>query len=332
MKKITLFFFVVSFFFRVTGQIGGTHTFEFLNLNTSPRIIALGGYLTSVIDDDVNNGVYNPSLINKSMLNNFALNYTNYYTDIAYGDAVYCFNLGNQSFLSSIKFVDYGQFIETNELGNEIGTFSAGEYVMSVGTSRIIDSLFRVGVNTKFAYSSLYELSSVGLLLDFGVTYIHPHRDLTASIVVNNLGYQIIPYYEGERESLPLEILIGISNRLAHMPLRWHLTFQHLETPDLGFENTNNTILYQNYDNFGYDILKHLVLGAEFLIHKNASVFIGYNNRRRYEMIIQDRKGVVGFSAGVSFKINRFHFNYARTSNHLSGAFNTFGIITNFKK
>jgi hypothetical protein len=332
MKKITLFFFIVSFFFRLTAQIGGTNTFEFLNLNTSPRIIALGGYVTSVIDDDVNNGVFNPSLINPSMLDNFALNYTNYYTDIAYGDAVYCFNVGKQAFLSSIKFIDYGQFIETNELGNELGTFRAGEYVMSIGASKVFDSLFHIGVNTKVAYSSLYRLSSVGVLLDVGATYIHPNRDLTASLVVKNLGYQIVPYYRGDRESLPFEVLIGVSNRLAHMPLRWHLTFQHLETLDLGFENTNNTLLTQNYDNFGYDILRHLVLGAEFLIHKNASVFIGYNNRRRYEMIIQDRRGLVGFSAGVSFKINRFHLNYARTSNHISGPVNTFGIITNFKK
>ena len=66
--------------------------------------------------------------------------------------------------------------------------------------------------------------------------------------------------------------------------------------------------------------------------HKNVNVFIGYNNRRRYEMIIQDRKVMVGFSTGISFKIKRFHFSYARTSNHISGAVNTFGIITNFKK
>ena len=101
----------------------------------------------------------------------------------------------------------------------------------------------------------------------------------------------MIPYYEGEHESLPFEILIGVSNKLAHMPLRWHLTFQHLETPDLGFENTsNNTVFHFNNNNIASDILKHFVLGAEFLIHKNASILLGYNNRRRFEMIIEDRK------------------------------------------
>ena len=78
--------------------------------------------------------------------------------------------------------------------------------------------------------------------------------------------------------------------------------------------------------------MRHIVLGAEFLIHKNASILFGYNNRRRFEMIIEDRKALVGFSCGVSFKIKRFHFNYSRTSNHFSGPVNTFGIITNLMK
>ena len=150
--------------------------------------------------------------------------------------------------------------------------------------------------------------------------------------MIKNLGYQVIPYYEGEHESLPFEILIGVSNKLAHMPLRWHLTFQHLEPPDLGFENTSgNTVFDLNNDNIASDILKHFVLGAEFLIHKNASILLGYNNRRRFEMIIEDRKGLVGFSAGISFRVKRFNFSYSRSSNHFSGPINTFGITTNFK-
>ena len=67
---LSLVFFVFS---PCIGQLGGLHTFEFLNLPTSPRIIALGGYPISVYDDDVNNGVNNPSVINEQMLNNIAL-------------------------------------------------------------------------------------------------------------------------------------------------------------------------------------------------------------------------------------------------------------------
>ena len=130
---------------------------------------------------------------------------------------------------------------------------------------------------------------------------------------------------------MPFEIAIGVSNKLEHMPLRWHLTFQHIETPELGFENSNNSIATIN-NNFGYSILRHVVFGSELLIHKNASIFLGYNNRRRFEMIIEDRRALVGFSCGFSFTINRFNFYYSRTSNHFSAPINSFGIITNFKK
>ena len=265
------------------------------------------------------------------MLNSTTLNYTNYYADIFYGDVGYSFNLGRNTFISSIKFIDYGEFIETDEYGNELGVFGAGEYLVALGSSKVIDSLFRVGLNAKIAYSSLYEIQSLALMLDLGVTYTHPDYDLNASLIVKNLGHQLIPYYQGEYEDVPFEILLGFSNKLAYMPLRWHVTFQHLEQPHLSVNN-NVSSMYLSNDNLATDILKHFIFGAEFLIHKNASILIGYNNRRRSEMIIEDRKGLVGFSGGITFRINRFHFNYSRTSHHFSGPINTFGIITSFKK
>lgn len=330
MQKLTVFFLFFILCFSSFSQIGGDNTFNFVNLNTSPRAIALGGYLHSVIDADVNNGVYNPALINSSMLDNLSLNYTNYYADIFYGDASYCFGLAGQNFITSVKFIDYGQFQETNSLGDYIGSFTAGEYMLSLGSSKLIDSLFHVGLNTKIAYSSMYDLNSVALFVDFGVTYAHDNRDLTASFIVKNLGYQVTQYYDGNRESLPFEISVGVSNKLAHMPLRWHFTLQHIETPNLSIDNPSLT--YVNNDNVIAHILRHVVLGAEFIVHKNVSLLFGYNNKTRYEMIIEDRKGLVGFSTGLSVQIKRFSFYYSRNSHHLSGPINTFGLITNLKK
>tara|TARA_Y100001968_G_C19388754_1_gene734348 strand:+ start:464 stop:1426 length:963 start_codon:yes stop_codon:yes gene_type:complete len=313
-------------------QLGGASTFEFLNLNTSPRIIALGGYVGPVIDGDINNAIYNPSIINQDMNNKVNFNYVNYYSDISYGDIGYCFKFYNYNIISSMKFVDYGQFVETNEFGQEIGSFNAGEYVFSIGSSRPVkDSLFFIGLNTKFAHSSLYQFNSSAILFDFAVTYSHPEKDLTTSIIFNNIGYQFIPYAEGNQEPLPFEIALSISSKLEYMPLRWHLTLQHIETPDLFFDNPNSDFTEIN-NNFGYSLLRHVVFGSELLIHKNASILLGYNNRRRFEMVISDRKGLVGFSCGISFRVKRFHFSYARTSNHYSGPINTFGIVTNFNK
>ena len=330
-----LFLFLFQFFtFSSYAQIGGGNTFEFLNLNTSPRVIALGGYLNAVVDGDINNGIYNPSLINSMMSNKMNLNYTNYYSDIFYGDAGYCFSLRDQKIITAIKFIDYGDFTETNALGHVIGSFTAGEYVFSLGTSEsILDSLLYIGMNAKCAYSSLYEVNSTAVLLDFAITYEFPKKDIVTSLIVKNVGRQITTYHENTQEPLPFEISLGISNRLKYVPLRWHLTFQHLETPNLFYINSNNSDSIQvNNNNFGYNMLKHIVFGSELLIHKNVSILLGYNNRKRFDLAIADRRGLVGFSCGFSFRINRFHFYYSRASYHYSGPINSFGIVTNFKK
>tara|TARA_B100000902_G_scaffold372324_1_gene399248 strand:- start:926 stop:1924 length:999 start_codon:yes stop_codon:yes gene_type:complete len=315
----------------IYSQLGGVHVYNFLNLNTSPRILALGGYLASGLDDDINYGIYNPALIHSMMTNTMSLNYTNYFTDISYGDVGYCFAINNkQNIVASIKFIDYGEFIETNEFGQELGQFTASEYLFSVGSNKyFLDSALSCGVSTKILYSSFYELNSLGVLVDIAAQYKFSRKNVSVNFILKNLGYQVIPYYEGNRESLPFEVIFGVSNQLAHMPLRWHLTFQHIETFDLGYDYTAPI---SSSTHFGYKLLQHVVFGGELLLHQNFTLLFGYNNRKRSEMIIDDRKGMVGFSLGTSFQIKRFKFNYSRTLHHFSGPINSFGIVTNFKK
>ena len=88
-------------------------------------------------------------------------------------------------------------------------------------------------------------------------------------------------------------------------------------------------ILTEDKANFGEEFMRHIVLGLEFLITKNLNFRLGYNNRNRNEMMILDRKAMVGFSYGFSFKLNRFKFNYGRSLNHFSGPVNSLGITTN---
>ena len=328
--KVFLFF-VIAPIYLFYGQIGGDNTFDFVNLNTSPKIIALGDYVLSVIDDDLNNGICNPATINYLMNNNLVLNYTNYYADVMYGNIGYSFKVSDYQLVTSMQFIDYGSFTETNDFGQEIGHFSAGEYLFSVGSSTLVlDSLFSVGANVKFGYSSLYELSSSACLLDMGIVYNFRKKNLTASLLMKNLGYQIIPYYDNNREPLPFELVLGLSSKLKYMPLRWHFTLQHIETPDL---NSSHMISNQFNDNsVGYSILRHFVLGAELLLHKNVNLLFGYNNRTRFEMIIEDRKGLIGFSCGFLLKIKRFSLMYSRASHHLSGPISSFGISTNLNR
>tara|TARA_Y100000994_G_C15700773_1_gene444958 strand:+ start:3008 stop:4033 length:1026 start_codon:yes stop_codon:yes gene_type:complete len=332
-NKICIIFILFSINSLLYSQVGGINTFEFLNLNTSPRSAALGSSLQSVIDGDLNIGIYNPASINLDMNSSIVLNYTNYYADINYGNFGYSFSLLNRQFISALKYIHYGVFDETNEFGQYVGTFKAGEYLMSLGTSNFfLDSLMSVGLNTKFAYSSFYEFSSIAILFDLGVIYNLKNHNLSISFLIRNLGHQLVPYYKDHYESLPFEISLGITNRLAHVPLRWHLTLKNLETPDLSYDNYASFSNQINYNNLAYSILQHVTFGAELLIHNNINLLFGYNNRTRFEMVIEDRKGMVGFSYGFSFKIKRFELTFSRVSHHLSGSLNSFGILTNLRK
>ena len=323
--RFYLFLLIFYFSYCCFSQIGGVNTFSFLDLNTSPRIIALGGY-ANVLDEDLNLGVYNPSLINFSMLNKVSANFTNYYSDIFYGDFSYCFNAWGNNMMSNIKYIDYGNFLMTDEFSNQIGNYSAGEYLLSLGSSKQLNSAVSIGLGTKLAYSSLYLYNSLSVLFDFGLNYSFTNKAVIAGIIVKNLGYQLSPYYSDKRESLPLEISIGIANKLAHVPIRWHLNIQHIERPVLMYETNNNR------NNLMSNVLSHIVFGTEFLIHRNLNFLFGYNNRLRSEMFIQDRRALVGFSYGIVFKIKRFSLFYSRSLTHISGGISTFGITTNLKK
>ena len=73
----------------------------------------------------------------------------------------------------------------------------------------------------------------------------------------------------------------------------------------------------------------HCVFSGEFLISKNLNIRFGYNNRRRSEMVILDRKAMVGFAFGFGFKVNKFKFDYSRQFHHYSNPVNAIGVTTN---
>ena len=336
MIRFLVLFFAFNYSF---SQIGGGSTFEFLNLQTSPRINALGGYSPNVFDADPNIGLFNPALINTKMHSSFVINYINYHADINYGSVLYAhdFKKIKTPIVFSLIYLDYGIFDETTEFGEVVGEFSASEYLFSVGFSKkiyVLDSLrfFNFGFNFKSAFSQLYYEKSFSFLSDISFVYHNETKRLTSSFLIRNLGYQLIPYYSGNREELPLELSLSVSNRLLHMPLRWTFSLQHIETFDLTFDNSSqsdNSLNTNANNSLGQKILRHCVFSGEFLITKNLNLRFGYNNRRRAEMIILDRKAMVGFSCGFSFKINRFKFNYSRQFHHFSNPVNGIGITTN---
>jgi hypothetical protein len=153
------------------------------------------------------------------------------------------------------------------------------------------------------------------------------------------MGAQISSY-TGTGEPLPFEIQAGITQGLAHAPFRFTITFQHLERWDLTYtlpseEPTlfaGNEIEKSTFDTFGDKLMRHMIFGTEFLIGENFHVDLGYNYKRRQELKVNARPGLVGFSLGFGFRVSKFHIAYGWSSYHLAGGTNHFSLTTNLSE
>lgn len=342
LKTILVFLLIV---FRLSAQPGG-NVFQFLEETNSARVAALGGKAVAIYDDDLNLPYYNPALLNKDMNKHLVLNYVDFFAGINYGYVSYADNIKNWgTFGAGIHYMNYGKFIAADETGQKTGKFTGSDYALNIMYSRKIDSMITVGVTLKPIYSNLETYSSFALATDVGITYHNPEKLFTASLVVRNLGTQISTYYRNaDHEPLPLDILIGISQELRHAPFKFYIVADHLEKFDLTYKTqedieesesdplTGDVKKESKFDTSLDKIMRHFLIGTEFSVTKNFKIRAGYNYRRRQEMKVESRTGMVGFSWGVGIKISKFHISYARSAWHLAGSPNYFSLSMNLNE
>ena len=318
------------------AQIGGQSTYSFLNLSPSARIAAIGGDAIAIQDGDVNMALRNPALISKEMNQDLALNVVRFYDQISFGSAAYAFNTQKYGMVAlGVRYISYGEFIEADETGRQTGTFRAGEYAIQAGYAYALDSNWSVGLTNKWVFSNIAGYTSLGTGFDAGLVYHKPVEKFTAALLIKNMGLQLSTY-AGNREPLPFEVQLGLSKRLKYMPLRWTLTLQHLQKLDLtfresqagGFDPFTGEPVPEDYG-FGEKILRHVVIGAEFLPESNFTFRFGLNYRRRQELKVEPFKRAVGYGFGVGLKLGKFHLHYGRSRFHLAGVSNHFSITTN---
>ena len=335
---------IISFFlllpFLVTAQSGGDGTYQFLNLVTSARVAGMGGLTPAIKDNDISLAWNNPSLITVKMNNSLLLNFVNYYSGVNYGAAAYSRTFKKYgSFTGGINFIDYGTFTRADATGETAGTFHAGEYALQVGWGRELDSNFSIGANLKTVISNLESQSSFGIGVDVAGTYNVPQRDLTVSLLVRDVGRQLIAYRNGNNEPFPFTMELGVSKKLKHLPFRYSIVYQNIEKFDLTYKDpltdkptvdplTGEAIKKDNAGDFFDKLGRHFVLGGEFVPSKNFSIRLGYNYLRRKELGVDTKMSTVGFSWGFGFRVKQFQFNYSRSTYHLSGSPNYISIVT----
>lgn len=341
MKSILNLFFISLISFSGFAQVGGSGIFSFLDVPGSARIAAMGGTFITVKDDDPNAALQAPSLLNPKMHNTLSLSGVSYADGIKFGDAGYVKDFGKLgTYMASMHYAAYGKFFETDEYGNIGGTFHTSDYALTISGGYQYNPYFSFGAAIKGIYSDYYIYNSVGVAVDLSATFTDTLRNITATFLFRNAGVQLKNYTEDNNEPIQGEALIGVSKRLMHTPLRFNITYRHLETFDLSYFDQYNlgdvdpltgepevrTI------NFWNKLSRHFIIGAEILLSKNFHLRTAYNFQRRREMIIETKPGLVGFSMGIGLKISKFIISYGRGNYHLAGGANHFSITTNLSE
>lgn len=273
-------------------------TFNFLKLDIGARASSLGGSFNSQTND-VNSIFYNPAALSTLKNKQASVGFFKYLLDINSGNAAFSQRYKNIGYFGAgIRYINYGSFEKFDEQSNSLGTFTANEIALSLGYSNISKNNFHYGINLKFIYSKIDIYSSTAVAADLGILYSIPVTQWNFGVSLLNAGTQLSEY-NSTKEKLPVDLRVGISKKLEHLPLRVH------------FEIDNLT---QNADKF-FDRFKNLSVGGEFDFSDNVKFRLGYNNGDRQNLSTGSSLGVAGFSTGLGIKfLKSYSLDYAFNS------------------
>ena len=320
MRKIIALYFSVLCTFPLAAQEGKS-TFDFLQLPASVRAAALGGTNVSVVENDLSLVYQNPAFLGQEMDLTFSAGYLSYIADIGMGNVAFAKALGERS-AWGVGFIysNYGKMTETTNEPVILGDLNAADICGNIFFSRDLTEKIRGGVAAKFIYSDYAHNTAIGLGVDLGLSYYDKEKNLSIGLAGKNLGRQI-KAYETELANLPWEIQLGISQKLAHAPVRYSITGIHLN--QWQFYN-----LQGEKDAFATTLLKHVVFGIEFLLSDNFWVGVGYNTKRAADLRLNEGNKFSGFSVGAGLKVKAFAFGCSFGQYHPSATSLMFNVST----
>ncbi|NLH39570.1 MAG: PorV/PorQ family protein [Elusimicrobia bacterium] len=217
MFKFFITLFLINFnlqaqdYFRSGGK--GTTGADFLNLNINPRVIAMGGAQTAVVDDA--SAIYsNPAGLIEIPQFSIMLSRTEYVADINYQFISYAQRLSYDSVIgASVFMTDIGSIEHTDIDQNILGKFSPEDRVITLSYAKGITEFsdretdVSMGVNYKYINSKIYHSAKTSAF-DLGIrAYKFAYIPYKLSFLVQDLGGTL--KYDKESSALPLKFKIG---------------------------------------------------------------------------------------------------------------------------
>jgi hypothetical protein len=265
----------------------GTTAFNFLKVGLGARPVGMGGAFTAVADDAT--AVYwNPAGLTAMVGTEALAGYIAYMADINSGFAAYTRPMGDKGRLAvSINSFYIGDIVETDETGNELGTFGSSMFVPTLAYGRRLNEKLAVGAAAKLVYQSIASYTSYGAALDVGATYLLPDKPYSFGFVVQNLGQQLSAFVE-ETDLTPITAKAGAVYR--------HRTAPFVAALDVG--TAIDSDIFFN-------------LGAEYWVSSLLGLRFGYYSMGQELHSESDRDILGGLSFGLGLRWKKYGFDYA---------------------
>jgi hypothetical protein len=240
-----------------------------------------------------------------------------------------------------IRYLNYGNFTETNTIGEAIGNFNALDYQLGLSYAYAPNPFFRMGAQVNLLGSQLESYSAFGLSTSFSALLIHPKQLLTAAFGVRNFGYIFKDYSSNANSTLPLDTYVALSYKLEHAPFRFHIIGHSLNRPNNIWLDPNAVPTYDPLTgdtipiyapNFGEKIANHLNFQLELVPKGAFQLRMGFNYNRRQQLKLNDFPGLAGFSLGTSIKIKKFDLDYAVQFYSKAGTIHAIGLSTDLQR
>ena len=309
----------------------GTTAYNFLGVTPSSHVYGLGGHNLTIIDDDIQLVEQNPALLGPEIDHQASFSYMRYLGSSNFMGVRYGQGINEHSAWSvGLQYYGYGSFEGYDNTGVYTGDFSANDMAINLTYSHDISEYWRGGITAKFIHSKYEQYSAAAMGVDLGVNYYNPNNEFSFSVVAKNLGGQVKKFND-KSNSMPWDIQMGFT-KLLNAPFRISATLYNLrrwKLPYLAPQDKNSTTSpLVEKESFGSNLMRHIVLGVEFVPNDRMYVGIGYNYKTRTDMSNYQRNLLSGFSIGAGLKVKAFGVGIAMAQPHSGASTFMFNLTT----
>jgi len=278
--------------------------FAFTEVAPSAHANAAGGNLISYSKRDGLSFLQNPALLDSTLKNQLSVSYSPYFSG-HYNSLSYVLP-GKKSYTAGVfaRALNFGKFVQTDDIGNVTGQFSVGNYDLGIGVAKSIERI-SFGANLRLVNSLFAGYWSSAVALDCGGTYMIPEKGIHLSLVARNIGFSLSrsPFIENQ---LPFNLLVGMSIKPQFMPARFHIVLDQLS--DWSSENKEKLTS-------GRKAFSHLALGADIFFREN--IYLTVSNNFGRSLNSNESHIFSGYGVGLTIDFKRASLGISNAANPL---------------